>query len=215
MNLTKLFQILVPKDKKFFPLFEQDAENLVKAAVLLNKLFLVNDQAETEQIIKKIKEHEKIGDDFTHKIFDELNKTFITPFDREDIYMLNSSLDDVLDYINSCAKKIQLYKPKTMLPHYLELSELILQGAREIRVGLNELKNIKNPQKIKLSCVRINEIENQADDIYHQAITDLYENEKDAIELIKKMDILAALEEATDKEEDISDVIKSIIIKMA
>jgi uncharacterized protein Yka (UPF0111/DUF47 family) len=205
----------VPKDKKFFPLFEQDAENLVKAAVLLNKLFLVNDPSETELIIKKIKEHEKIGDDFTHKIFDELNRTFITPFDREDIYLLNSSLDDVLDYINSCAKKIQLYKPKTMLPHYLELSELILQGAREIRVGLSELKNIKNPQKIKQSCVRINEIENQADDIYHQAITDLYENEKDAIELIKKMDILAALEEATDKEEDISDVIKSIIIKMA
>lgn len=215
MSLTKLFQILVPKDKKFFPLFEQDAENLVKAAVLLNKLFLVNDPSETELIIKKIKEHEKIGDDFTHKIFDELNRTFITPFDREDIYLLNSSLDDVLDYINSCAKKIQLYKPKTMLPHYLELSELILQGAREIRVGLSELKNIKNPQKIKQSCVRINEIENQADDIYHQAITDLYENEKDAIELIKKMDILAALEEATDKEEDISDVIKSIIIKMA
>jgi predicted phosphate transport protein (TIGR00153 family) len=215
MNFTKLFQVLVPKDKKFFPLFEQDAENLVKAAVLLNKLFLVNDTSEAEQIIKKIKEHEKIGDDFTHKIFDELNKTFITPFDREDIYMLNSSLDDVLDYINSCAKKIQLYKPKSMLPHYLELSELILQGAREIRVGLSELKNIKNPQKIKQSCVRINEIENQADDIYHQAITDLYENEKDAIELIKKMDILAALEEATDKEEDISDVIKSIIIKMA
>jgi len=215
MNFTKLFQVLVPKDKKFFPLFEQDAENLVKAAVLLNKLFLVNDPSEAEQIIKKIKEHEKIGDDFTHKIFDELNKTFITPFDREDIYMLNSSLDDVLDYINSCAKKIQLYKPKSMLPHYLELSELILQGAREIRVGLSELKNIKNPQKIKQSCIRINEIENQADDIYHQAITDLYENEKDAIELIKKMDILAALEEATDKEEDISDVIKSIIIKMA
>jgi hypothetical protein len=215
MNFSKLFQVLVPKDKKFFPLFEQDAENLVKAAVLLNKLFLVNDPSEAEQIIIKIKEHEKIGDDFTHKIFDELNKTFITPFDREDIYMLNSSLDDVLDYINSCAKKIQLYKPKSMLPHYLELSELILQGAREIRVGLSELKNIKNPQKIKQSCVRINEIENQADDIYHQAITDLYENEKDAIELIKKMDILAALEEATDKEEDISDVIKSIIIKMA
>ncbi len=215
MNFTKLFQILVPKDKKFFPLFEQDAENLVKAAVLLNKLFLVNDPTETENIVKKIKEHEKTGDDYTHQIFDELNKTFITPFDREDIYLLNSSLDDVLDYINSCAKKIQLYKPKAMLPHYLELSELILQGAREIRNGLNELKNIKNPQKIKQSCVRINEIENQADDIYHQAITDLYENEKDAIELIKKMDILAALEEATDKEEDISDVIKSIIIKMA
>jgi len=215
MNISKIFQILVPKDKKFFPLFEASAENMVKTAVLLNKLFLISDMAEKDQIIKKIKDHEKIGDEYTHNIFDELNKTFITPFDREDIYMLNSSMDDVVDYINGCAVKLKLSNPRDIPAEFLELSELILQGAREIKLTIEELKNIKNPQKIKKSCIRINEIENQADDIYHSALTNLYQNEKDAIELIKKIDILQNLEEATDKTEDIADIIKSIIVKMA
>lgn len=215
MGLGTFFQILVPKDKKFYPLFELDAENVVKGAVLLNKLFLVKESHEREQIIKEIKEHERQGDEFTHKIFDELNKTFITPFDREDIYRLNASLDDILDFINSSAQKIKLNKLEEIPPQFLELSELILQGAREVKNALSELRNLKNSQKIRTSCIRINEIENLADDVYHNMMSELFEKEKNAIELIKKVDILQSLEAATDKAEDVADVLKAIMVKMA
>lgn len=215
MGINKVFQFLVPKDKKFIPLFEASADNLVKGALLLNKFFLISDKNEKEMIITQIKEHEKSGDDFTHSIYDELNKTFITPFDREDINKLNGSLDDVMDYINSVAQKFRNHPPNTEPKIFLDISELILQAAREIKTAISELRNLKNPKKIMDSCIRINEIENQADDLYHSALTQLFEQEKDAIELIKIKDMLSSLEEATDKAEDVSDVIKSILVKIA
>jgi predicted phosphate transport protein (TIGR00153 family) len=215
MSINRFFQLLVPKDKKFIPLFEDAADNLVKGAQLLNKYFLTTDKAEKENIIIQIKEQEKLGDDVTHQIYDELNKTFITPFDREDIYKLNGSIDDVLDYINSAAQKFRLHPPKNELPAFLELSELILQAAREIKNAIVELRNLKHPSKIMESCIRINEIENQADELFHNGLSYIFENEKDAIELIKIKEVLSTLEKATDKEEDVSDVIKSVLVKIA
>lgn len=215
MTFSQIFQILVPKDKKFIPIFEIAAKNTVKAAEALVELFETTDRAAIEQKVRLIKELEKIGDNYTHTIFDELNKTFITPFDREDIYKLNSSLDDVLDLINESAKKLLLNNPKTIPSQFIELAEQILLGAKEMECALAELKNLKHPERIKQSCIRINEIENIADEIYHTALTDLFENEKDAIELIKKRDILSILEAATDKAEDVSDMIKTLIIKTA
>jgi len=213
MGISKILQILTPKEKKFFPMFEESAENLVKGAILLNKLFLISDKEEKEKIITSIKEHEKIGDDITHRIYDELNKTFITPFDREDINMLNGSIDDVLDLINTFCQKVRNLSPKTEPKCFLELSELILQAAREIKTAIVELKNLKNPKKIMDACIRINEIENQADEIYHTSLTTLFREEKDAIELIKIKEMLSSLEKATDKAEDVSDVLKGIIVK--
>jgi uncharacterized protein len=213
MSATGILGFLKSKEKKFFPLFEEAADNLVKGAVLLNKYFLITDKTEKEKIIISIKEHEKLGDDLTHKLYDELNKTFITPFDREDIAKLNSSLDDVLDMINGFCQKMRSHPPKTEPAYFLEMSELIMLAAREIKSAILELKNLKNPKKIMLACIRINEIENQADDVFHSALADLFMNEKDAIELIKVKDMLNTLEKATDKAEDVSDVIKSIIVK--
>ena len=213
MGISKIISYLTPKEKKFYPMFEESTENLVKGAILLNKYFLVSDKDEKAKIITAIKEHEKIGDDITHRIYDELNQTFITPFDREDIFKLNGSIDDVLDLINTFCQKVRNLQPKNEPKCFLELSELILQAAREIKVAILELKNLKNPKKIMDSCIRINEIENQADDIYHNALTNLFRDEKDAIELIKIKEMLSSLEKATDKAEDVSDVLKSIIVK--
>lgn len=215
MKISRFFEALVPKEKKFFPLFEADAENLMSAALLLNKLLITDDAELREKYIQQIKDHEKRGDEITHEIFDELNKTFITPFDREDIYNLNSSLDDVLDYINGVALKIKMYKPKVLRKEFIDLSELILFSSRELKEALIGLRDLKHPEKIKNHCIRINEIENQADDIYHTTISELFEKEKDAIELIKQYEILQNLEKATDMAEDVSDVIKTIIIKIA
>jgi len=215
MTISKIFKILVPKDKKFTPLFESASSNVEDAAKLLIQLFTVTDKSEKEALAKKIKELEKVGDNYTHSIFDELNKTFITPFDREDVYNLNSSLDDILDYINACAQKVILNNPKEFHKSFLELSELILQACIEVHICFVELKNLKNPLQIKKACIKINEIENLSDDIYHNTLSDLFANEKDAIELIKKRDILNVLEEAVDKAEDIADALKTIIVKMA
>ncbi len=216
MGLNKVFQFFIPKEKKFFPLFEEVVENVEKGAVLLNKLLLLfHNEGEKQTLVIQIKECEAKGDTLTHTIFDELNKTFITPFDREDIQELTSSLDDVMDYINSCAKRLQLYKVTELPINTIEISELLVQAARELRVAIGELKNLKHPQIIKKACIRLNEIENQVDDLYYMSVSDLFENEKDAIELIKKDAILKTLETATDKAEDVSDVLKSIIVKIA
>jgi uncharacterized protein len=215
MSLGNAFRIFSPKDKKFMPLFMEDADNLVKAAVLLNKLFLISNDCDREQIIKQIKEHEKIGDDFTHQIFDLLNRTFITPIDREDIYNINASLDDVLDFINGSAQKFRLYCPRIVPKQFLELSELILIACREVKTAIFGLSDLKNTKSTMDACIRINDIENQADELYHTALAELFEKETNAIELIKIKDILSVLEEATDKAEDVSDVIKSVIVKMA
>lgn len=215
MKISRIFEILVPKEKKFFPLFEKDVQNLMDAALLLNKLLLTEDLELQEKYINDIKDHEKKGDDITHQIFDELNKTFITPFDREDIYHLNSALDDVLDYINGVSLKIKMYKPKILRKEFIDLSELILFSTRELKEAIMGLRDLKHPEKTKNHCIRINEIENLADDIYHTTISELFEKEKDAIELIKHYEILQNLEKATDIAEDVSDVIKTIIIKIA
>ncbi|MCK9611360.1 MAG: DUF47 family protein [Bacteroidales bacterium] len=216
MGINKVFQFFVPKEKKFFPLFEGVAENLEKGAILLNKLvLLIKNDDEKHSIVTQIKQCEEKGDDFTHTIFDELNKTFITPFDREDIQTLTSSLDDVMDYINSCAKRIELYKIHSLPKNTVEISELLVQATRELKIAISELSNLKHPEIIKKSCIRLNEIENLVDDLYYMSVSDLFENEKDAIELIKKDTILKTLETATDMAEDVSDVLKSIIVKVA
>lgn len=215
MKIGKLFQVLVPKDKKFFPLFEQSAENMVKSAMLLNQYFLTNDKIKQAELIIEIKKHESIGDGITHQIYEELNKTYITPFDREDIQHLAGKMDDVVDYINSACQMIKLYKPKSISDDYILLSELIVHAVREVKTAINELKHPKKSHQIKKSCVRINEIENKADDIYYNAISELFAKETDAIELIKIKEILGALELATDRAEDVSDVIKTIIVKLA
>ena len=112
MKISKVFRALVPKDAKFLDLFESAADNIVKAAVLLNQLMIVEDYEKKLAFVKQIKDCETAGDDITHNIFEELNRTFITPIDREDIQSLTSLLDDVLDYMNGTAQKIKLYKPK-------------------------------------------------------------------------------------------------------
>ena len=213
MGIASTIEYFKPKEKKFFPLFEASAENLVKAAIQLNKYFLVKDKEEKEKIIIAIKEFEKAGDEITHELYHELNKTFITPFDREDINKLSGSLDDVMDMMNGFCQKMRNHPPQKESQYFLELSELILMATREIKIAILELKNLKYPKKIVEACIRINEIENQADDVYHISLSELFENEKDAVELIKTKEMLSVLEKATDRAEDVSDVLKSIIVK--
>lgn len=208
-------RILVPQDRKFFPLFEKAAANLQEGGIeIYNMVSAITDE-ERIASIRRIEKIEHIGDDITHEIFKELGKNFITPFDREDIHRLVSSLDDILDFIHGASKRIELYKIKTMSADVVKLAELIKTGTEELRRAIFELKNMNKMRDITDALVRVNSIENHADDIYDGAIARLFEEEKNAVEIIKWKEVLSALETATDKCEDAANVIESIIIKMA
>lgn len=216
MNIDKLLKFFVPKDHSFYPLFEEDAQNLVKAAVLLKDLMSAGDPEEFEKIHKLIKDVEHIGDEITDKTYQQLNKSFITPFDREDIHELTAHIDDVVDSINGISRRILLYKPKKLMPVYKEMAEMILEAAKEIQICIHCLNDaVANKDIITKACDKVKDIEHKVDEYYFVAVSELFEKEKDPAELLKNNKILEILERCVDEEEDVTDTIKSILIKMA
>jgi len=216
MSIDKILKIFVPKDHAFFPLFEKDAENLIKTTEVLKLLLSTENIEQQANYIKQIKELERIGDDITHTIFNQLNKSFITPFDREDIQQFASNIDDVVDIINGVGQRILLYKPKTYIPTYLEFADILIEAANKIEFSVKLLIDpVNNRDEIKQTCIRIHTLENKADELYHIGISTLFENEKDPFELVKKKEIIETLEKAVDKAEDVSDTIKTILVKLA
>jgi hypothetical protein len=215
MSLNNILQYFVPKDRKFFPLFEQGSANLIRIAEVLVELLNSTDNEQKLVLTKKIEDLEHTGDDITHQIYLELGKNFITPFDREDIHLLASVIDDIADYIHGSSTRIQLYKIHDITPAMKELGGLILQGCQDLDKAIRELKNLRNLRLIAESCVRINSMENQADAVFERAVADLFEFEQDAKVIIKYKEVLSALETATDKCEDAANVLESILVKHA
>jgi uncharacterized protein Yka (UPF0111/DUF47 family) len=184
-------------------------------AIYLNEFVNTSDFEAREAVLKKIENLEHQNDENTHQIFTELGRNFITPFDREDIHYLASALDDIADYIYASAKKINLYKVDPRDKGIHKMAELIEQGTEAIRISVLELRTMKNIGIITTALVKVNSLENQADEVYDTSIEGLFANENDAKEVIKKREIFHALETATDKCEDAANVIESIIIKYA
>jgi predicted phosphate transport protein (TIGR00153 family) len=211
-SFVKLF---MPKDRVFYTLFEEVAANLTEMGQVLVDLVEAKDAEQRKNFTNLIERLEHKNDDLTHRIFVELGQNFITPFDREDIHYLASSLDDVADYIHGSAKRLQMYRVVTINDNVRKLAQLINEGVKELAKAIPEMRNMENMRNITDACVRINSLENQADDIYDRAIADLFEQETNAVELIKMREIYQALEIATDKCEDSANVIESIIIKYA
>ncbi|WP_099370513.1 DUF47 domain-containing protein [Sphingobacterium sp. 1.A.5] len=215
MSLNSIFQYFVPKDKKFFPLFEQAGSNLIEMAKLLKESVHTTDLQLRTDNSKLLEDLEHKGDNLTHQIHLELGKNFITPFDREDIHALASSLDDVADFIHGASNRMELYKVTETSEAMKEISSLILEATEHVAKALFELKDLKNIRNITDSCVRINSVENKADYIFDKAVAELFEYEKDAINLIKNKEVLSAMEDATDKCEDVANVLESILVKNA
>jgi len=215
MSLNSIFQFFVPKDKKFFPLFEEATTNVVKMAELMLETVNTKDNERRIELVKEIDRLEHIGDQLSHSIFTELSSNFITPFDREDIHALTSAIDDVADFIHGTANRIMMYKITVFGEAIIKLTELVLYASQELDKAVKELKNIKSLRNITDALVRINSIENQADYVFDKAVADLFEFEKDALTVIKYKEILSSLETATDKAEDAANVIESIIVKYA
>jgi len=209
-SISKLFS---PKHNLFYGLFEEVANNGAIMGEQLAALVAEKDYNKRSTMIKPIEDLEHANDELTHRIFTELGRNFITPFDREDIHHLASALDDIADYIYSSAKKIKLYQIDPNDDGIHRLTELIMQSTREVRQAVGELRDMKNVRKITDSLVKINSIENQADDISDMFIERLFSMEPDAKEIIKKREIYQVLEDVTDKCEDAANVIESIIVK--
>jgi predicted phosphate transport protein (TIGR00153 family) len=212
MALGSMFSFLVPQDKNFFRLLAQSSNNLVDIAKVFTEL--VNSPADKRpELQKKIADLEHVGDDITHQIFTELSSNFITPFDREDISYLASSLDDIVDYIYGSAKRLDTYKIVDTSNAMRKLADIIENSAKEIHVAVANLKDMKNVVRVREAIVRINSLENHADDVFDTAVAELFETENDAIKIMKVKEVLANMETATDKCEDVANVIETIIVK--
>ncbi len=214
MNLN-IFQFFQPKDKIFYLLFEKATANATTTSKALVEMVTTSSLDRRKDLFREIERLEHVGDNITHETFNELSSNFITPFDRGDIHDLVSAIDDIVDSIHGASKRIELYKINEMTPSIIKLSELILKGSEELQNAVMELRDMKNISKIKEATVRINSIENHADDIFDMAIAKLFEEEKNAVEVIKMKDVLYVLEIATDKCEDAANVINTILVKNA
>ena len=212
MSLNSIFQFLVPKDTKFFPLFEQASANLITLAETLHEA--VNaPKAEREDYFRKIEELEATIEEITQKTHLELSKNFITPFDREDIHALIKAIDNVADYMYSAASKMRLYQGEKITKSIRKLTEINLESCQLIGAGIKELKDMKNHKSIKETCKKINKLESKADSVFDKAVADIFENENDAKNIIKYKEVLSALESASDKCKSVANVMEQISVK--
>ncbi len=213
--LNSIMKLLLPKDRVFYQLFEEVSVKVLEMAKKLKEVVHEHDYDKRSSIASQIEELEHVNDDLTHKIFTELGRNFITPFDREDIHYLATALDDIADYIYASSKKIKFYKVNPNDQGMQKFAELIVQACEHIKIAVHGLRDMKNLRKVTESLVKINSIENQADDIFDMSIERLFDTEQDAREVIKKREIYQAMEIATDKCEDAANVIESILVKYA
>ena len=199
---------LLPRETKFFDLFAELSTSLNQGARLLRSI--LEDPTDLEKRVDQMQAIEHDGDRATHAIIMKLNQSFITPFDREDIHRLASSLDDVLDYVNTAAVRLVMYKISQPPVAAAELAGIIVLQAEELARGVSLLE--KNG-KVLQHCDEINRLEDEADNVSRRAIACLFEHEKDPIQLIKMKELYEVLEFATDKAEDAANVLEAIVLK--
>ncbi len=203
--------MFMPKEVKFFDLFDKQAENLVKAAEFYKKL--TDEAAFTPENVRAMHELEHYGDELTHNIINTLNETFITPFDREDILALANRLDDIIDGIYLITNRFQLYKIEKPSEYSQKLAATIAQSTKAMQKALASLRSNKNMKETLFQCVEINRLENEGDVLRDEAISWLFENEKDPIMVIKQKELFEEAETVTDFCEYVANLVESILVK--
>lgn len=201
----------MPREENFFKLFEGSAQNMVKAARKLKEM--IDTWEDVGGKLNEINEIEHDGDTFTHKIMEQLHRTFVTPFDREDITTLAHSLDDVTDFIQAAADAMFLYKVDRPAQSAKELSDVIVQATCEVEKAMPLLRHSAQLKRILEFCVEINRLENVADEIYRSTIAELFTDTTDIAELIKWREIYELMETATDRCEDVANVLEGVALK--
>ena len=214
MGLGSVLRFFLPHDDKFLPYFEQSADNLKEASVLYASLAQSTSRESFAAIREQIKKHEHIGDKLTHNIFEELNKSFITPFDREDIYTLTKSLDDVLDLMDHVSDIFVLYRIEKLEDGMAMLLEVTRRAINDIHRSIHGLRK-PDYDKVREQAISVHALENEGDRLYRHFIGSLYADESDAIKLMKYSSIYNELEQTIDKCEDLMNAIESIVLKQA
>ncbi len=203
----------VPREEKFFDLFEGSARNIVKAAQGLKEM--LDNWGDIGIKVAEITEFEHEGDSITHQIMALLHRTFITPFDREDIALLAHTMDDITDFIHAAADAIFIYKIDAPIPRAQELADIIVQAANEVQKAVPMLRRRSDLKKVLEHCVELNRLENMADKVYRSALGELFEDTRDATHIIKWREVYEHMESATDRCEDVANVIEGVALKHA
>jgi predicted phosphate transport protein (TIGR00153 family) len=204
---------ILPREQKFFDLFEASAKNTTKAARELKEM--MDTWQFVDSRVAEITELEHEGDSITHQVMSLVHRTFITPFDREDIALLAHTMDDVIDFIHAAADAMFIYKIKSPTQRSKELADIIVQGAVEVEKAVRGLRRKSEFKHILESCVELNRLENMADRVYRAAIGELFEDATDIAQIIKWREIYEHMESATDRAEDVADVLEGVALKNA
>ena len=204
---------LLPRGKIFFELYQESAENMVRTAELMKEM--VDSWENIEQKVEQIDEYEHVGDNITHRIIALLHRTFVTPFDQEDMALLAHSLDDIVDLIHAAAVAIHIYKIDAPKEGVKELAGIIVTASKEVEVALRQIRSQPKLKQVLPHCIEINRLENAADKVFRGAMAELFDNCRDTADIIKWREILEHMESATDRCEDVANVLEGVALKHA
>ena len=199
---------LIPRDEQFYDLFQQLAGRLSRAATLLNQLF--REPQRRAEHVQAIKAAEHEADGITHEIIDRLDRTFITPFDREDIHALASKLDEVVDLLDGAARRVEIFQITEVHPPAVRLSEVVVRAAAQIE---DAVRHMKDGKIVSVKAFELKKLEEEGDAIYHESMGALFQREHDAITVIKWKELYDKVEDALDQAEDVTNVLQSIALK--
>ena len=204
---------ILPREERFFDLFEKSAELILQASHEFQKM--LSDLSNAERYSIKIKDLEHNADEVTHKTVEMLHRTFITPLDREEIHLLITKMDDILDCIEAASQRIFLYKITQIAPEGKSLADVCVRAAEHLKIAVLGLNNLKNPEQIIKECIEINRLENEADHYLRLAMAKLFNEEPDTRQLIKLKEVYEFLESSTDRCEDVANIIEGIVLEHA
>lgn len=213
MAFGSFMKIFLPKDRIFYGLFEEVSSNLTQMSDIFTNAVEEKDPAKRTILLKSLEEWEHKNDDVTHKIFIELGRNFITPFDREDIHYLATSLDDIADFLWGASKRMMNYGIDDIDEITYEFASIISKSIKALNKAVYGLRDMKDLRSLTEACVHINSLENEGDDALDKGMMNLFSSNTNPVEIIKKKDLYQMLEIVTDKCEDAANVIESIIIK--
>ena len=204
---------LIPQEYDFFDYFDQAASHAVTAAKLLLKL--TENYTDADPIARELDAVEHACDEVTHTTMDRLNKSFITPLDREDIHSLILRIDDVVDLTNAAANRMAFFGAGKPTAHAINMAKQIVRGCEKLVEAVHGMRSAKNYDQVTRDCIALHEVENASDDILHFALAELFQNTKDPITVIKWKDIYETMEKVTDRLEDVANVMQGVIVKMS
>lgn len=204
---------IIPREEKFFDLFEELAAKIHEGSLLFLDMVSTNEDFQSK--LTKLKEIEHEADMITHRTYEKMHKTFLTPLDREDIYALVNKMDSILDMTEATAVRMGIYKVKKTYPELIEQAKLLTNATTKVMEIVRDLRDMKNAPKILQACIEINTLENAGDNILRACMADLFEREQDPFELIKWKEIFERFEETLDTCEDVSNIVEGIVLKNA